>query len=283
MTPPRSLFVVGDLSRPRVEEAAERLLELLGDRVKVVGVDLAGERDLSGLRVDLVVVLGGDGALLSAARRLDGDPVPVLGFNFGKLGFLAGVRRRELEWAVEEVLVEGRFRVSRRMMLEVEFTSPDGGRQGPFRGLNDTVLERADARLLSVGLTVGGETATTYRCDGLIVATPTGSTAYSLAAGGPIVEPEMEAFVINPICAHGLTNRPLMVGAEGLITLEVEGPGRASLTVDGQVVAELSEGTRVAVRRSAVVLNLAMPSSRSHFDVLRTRLQWAGQPPYEQS
>ena len=278
------VFVVGDGGRAAVADAAPRLLRLLGDRVELVGCDLERAQDLRGLDVDLVVVLGGDGAILAAARRLHDSPAPVLGVNFGKLGFLAALRASELESRAEEVVVRGRYRVSRRMTLEAHLHRKDGRVEAPVRGLNDAVVERWDARSLSVDFEVDGRPATTYRGDGVIVATPTGSTAHSLAAGGPLVEPGVEAFVVSPICAHSVTNRPLVLAPDQEIVLRV-GPGsaRPGLAVDGQVLFDLSLGDEVVIRRAEAPVLLAAPRDRTFFDVLRLRLQWAGQPPYDRS
>lgn len=284
MTRRRRIHVLGDAEKPGVAETAARLTSLLDGRADVLGVDLDGD---AGARAapadaDLHVVLGGDGAILAAVRRLGEPAAPVLGVNLGKLGFLAGVRASELEAAVDEVLVGGRMVVSRRMRLEATVTHADGRVESGLRGLNDAVVERWDPRSLSIELVVDGASATTYRGDGLIVATPTGSTAHSLAAGGPIVEPEMEAFVVSPMCAHSVSNRPLVLRADQELVLRV-GPGsrRPGLAVDGQLLVDLEEGAVVTVRRAARGVALAFPERRTFFDVLRTRLHWAGQPPYE--
>lgn len=282
MTPPRRLAVVANLRKPGVREAQDRLIGRLRPPFELTTEDLDAFEGLRGRAADLVLVLGGDGAILSVARRLCGDSVPVLGINFGKLGFLAGVRARELDAAVERLLVAGDFRVSPRMLLRVEAEHADGRRSGPFRALNEAVVERWDARALAISLEVDGTTATTYRGDGLIVATPTGSTAHSLAAGGPIVEPSLAAFVVSPMCPHSLTNRPVVLGSDRKLALVVGGGAEhPGLAVDGQTLVPLASGDRVTIERDERVLNLAMPRDLSHFDVLRERLHWAGQPPYE--
>ena len=277
-----AVTIVGDPERAGVADAAKRLIEALRGRVEVRAVDLAGTTDLSATDAGLVVVLGGDGSILAAARRLGANPTPVLGINFGKLGFLAGVRAVELEAAVVDVIESRNFRVSRRMRLVAMVHRATGVEEPPLRGLNDAVVERWDPRSLSIDLVVDGETATTYRGDGVIVATPTGSTAHSLAAGGPIVEPEMEAFVVSPMCAHSVSNRPLVLGADQVIRLRVGGGSkRPGLAVDGQVLQDLCQGDEVEIRRSPHPFHLAVPKGRRFFEVLRTRLHWAGQPPYE--
>jgi NAD+ kinase len=280
--PRRRIHVLGDAEKAGVAETAARLTTLLAGRAELLAVDLGESCAPASARADLHVVLGGDGAILSAVRRLGEPTAPVLGVNLGKLGFLAGVRASELEAAVDEVLVGGRMLVSPRMRLEAVVTHADGTVEPPLRGLNDAVVERWDPRSLSIELLVDGAAATTYRGDGLIVATPTGSTAHSLAAGGPIVEPEMEAFVVSPMCAHSVSNRPVVLRADQELVLRVgSGSRRPGLAVDGQLLVDLEEGAVVTVRRAARGVSLAFPERRTFFDVLRTRLHWAGQPPYE--
>ncbi len=276
------LCIVGDGGRERVAQACRRLLGLLDGRADVLAADLDASLDLSQLEADVVVVLGGDGSILAAARRLAGNTTPVLGINFGRLGFLAALRQREMEIAVEEVLIGGRYRVEPRMMLSATVRRCDGSVDGPHLGLNDAVVERWDARSLAVDFIVDGIGATRYRGDGVIVATPTGSTAHSLAAGGPIVEPAVAALVVSPICAHSMSNRPLVLSPDRAITLRVgSGSSHPGLAVDGQVLVELTMGDEVDIRAADEQLHLAVPEGRSYFDVLRNRLQWTGQPPYE--
>ena len=281
-TPPRSLLVVASLRKSGALDARERLLGLLGPEFEAISTDLDAFDGLHGANPDLAIILGGDGALLSLVRLLDGSPVPVLGINFGKLGFLSGLRASELDWAAEELLQHGRYNISTRMLVKATVQHADGRVSGPFQGLNEVVVERWDARALSIVLHVNGELATTYRGDGLIVATPNGSTAHSLAAGGPIVEPELAALVVCPMCPHSLTNRPVVLSSESALEMHV-GPGSThpGLAVDGQAVVRLAEGDRVQVCRAEAVLNLVVPHGRTYFDMLRTRLHWAGQPPYE--
>jgi NAD+ kinase len=276
------VLVVGDENRKDVAEAAKRLADSLAGRVEIRGMDLDGGADIASIPADLVVVLGGDGAILAAARRLVGSAAPVLGINFGKLGFLAGVRSSELEAAARDVIVDRRYRVSRRMRLSATIRRSHGDASKTSQGLNDAVVERWDPRSLFVEMIVDGERATTYRGDGVIVATPTGSTAHSLAAGGPIVEPEMEAFVVSPMCPHSIANRPLVLGAGQVIRLRVGGGSkRPGLAVDGQVLDDLREGDEIEIAKSPHPFHLAFPRDRAFFDLLRTRLRWAGQPPYE--
>lgn len=278
----RRVIVVGDAGKPGVPEAARRVEAILAPDVERLRVDLEGACDLSAERADLVIVLGGDGALLDAVRRLGDHEAPVLGINLGRLGFLAGIRANEIDDAVRDVVVRGRLVLSRRMQLEASVRCADGRSHGPLRGLNDAVVERWDPRSLAIDLMVDGTLATTYRGDGVIVATPTGSTAHSLAAGGPIVEPQTEAFVVAPMCSHSVANRPLVLRADQELTLRVgSGSRRPGLAVDGQVLVDLAEGDEVSVVRSRRPALLVFPCGRTYFDVLRERLHWAGQPPYE--
>jgi NAD+ kinase len=224
--------------------------------------------------VKLLVVLGGDGTLLGVARNMSDRPVPVLGVNLGKLGFLTETALGDLEEVLSNVL-NGHFEVEERMMLQVQVLR---GRKpiATSRLLNDVVINKsALARILELDVRIDGQFVAIYHADGLIVATPTGSTAYSLSAGGPIVLPGMKAFCITPICPHALTNRPLVVpdSVTIQITLESESPD-VYCTMDGQVGLPLKAGDRLRVRRSGATLPLIVPHPRNYFDVLRKKLRW---------
>jgi len=224
--------------------------------------------------VKLLVVLGGDGTLLGVARSLTDRPVPVLGVNLGKLGFLTETALGDLEAVLASVL-DGHFEVEERMMLQVQVLR---GRKSIATStlLNDVVINKsALARILEMDVRIDGQFVAIYHADGLIVATPTGSTAYSLSAGGPIVLPGMKAFCITPICPHALTNRPLVVPDSVTIqvTLESESPD-VYCTMDGQIGLPLKAGDRLKVRRSGTTLPLIVPQPRNFFDVLRKKLRW---------
>ena len=224
--------------------------------------------------VKLLVVLGGDGTLLGVARNLTDRPVPVLGVNLGKLGFLTETALGDLEAVLASVL-DGHFEVEERMMLQVQVLR---GRKSIATStlLNDVVINKsALARILEMDVRIDGQFVAIYHADGLIVATPTGSTAYSLSAGGPIVLPGMKAFCITPICPHALTNRPLVVPDSVTIqvTLESESPD-VYCTMDGQIGLPLKAGDRLKVRRSGTTLPLIVPQPRNFFDVLRKKLRW---------
>lgn len=223
---------------------------------------------------DLLIVLGGDGTLLAAARLLGERNVPILPVNLGGLGFLTSVTLEDL-YPVLEQAIKGRARFSERVMLESRVM-----RQGKpvhcARALNDAVLNKAAlARIIDLELRVNGEFVCNYKADGLIVATPTGSTAYSLSAGGPIMYPIVSAFVITPICPHTLTNRPLVIPDSAKIEIGfAAGEAPIYLTVDGQVGVELHASDVVALSAAAERLRLVRPQQKSYFSVLRDKLKW---------
>lgn len=223
---------------------------------------------------DLLIVLGGDGTLLAVARLLGDRNVPILPVNLGGLGFLTSVTLADL-YPVLEQAIKGEARYSERVMLESRVL-----RQGKpihcSRALNDAVLNKAAlARIIDLELHVNGEFVNTFKADGLIVATPTGSTAYSLSAGGPIIYPIVSAFVITPICPHTLTNRPLVIPDSAKIEIGfAAGEAPIYLTVDGQVGVELQANDLVVLNAAPEKLRLVRPQGKSYFSVLRDKLKW---------
>jgi len=223
---------------------------------------------------DLLIVLGGDGTLLSAARLAADRQVPILAVNLGGMGFLTTVSQDELYQILEEIF-SGKHRVSERVMLEAEILRGGAVIRRQI-ALNDAVLNKAAlARIMDVALRVDGEYVTTYKADGLILSTPTGSTAYSLAAGGPIVYPTVEAFVATPICPHTLTNRPLMIPDSASIEIDFKAEDDAVfLTFDGQIGIELAREDHIVVRKASEKLRLVLPAKKSYFEILRNKLKW---------
>ncbi len=258
--------------RVRLDQAAIGLLldqqvaELIGQR----GID--GE-ELPSL-VDLIIVLGGDGTLISVARRIGSRNVPIVGVNLGRLGFLTEVTRDELPLLLD-VLVEGKHVVSDRMMLDAVIYR-DGENVGECTALNDVIIKKkALARILDLDTHVDGRHLSSFRADGLIVSTATGSTGYSLAAGGPIIYPELNSLLITPICPHMLTNRPIVVWSSSVIEIEVKSQNDVVFfTADGQVGFELIPGDKVEVRRSDSRTWLVNSPSKDYFEILRTKLGW---------
>jgi len=280
--PIRAVGVCLKPSQPQAAGAARGLVKWLLQRgLQVVADEEVGEvtgqppvpRALLAARVDLVIVLGGDGTLLSVARAVSERPVAILGVNLGTLGFLTEIALDELFAALERVLA-GEVRVEPRMRLEVRALRA-GEELGSYLALNDAVLTKGDlARMIDLETRAGGSQVTTYHADGLIVATPTGSTAYSLSAGGPIVLPELEAFVLTPICPHTLTQRPLVLPHSSQIEICVRSRDEVQLTVDGQEGIALRPGDVVAVRRSDRPIRLIASPFRNRFEILREKLHW---------
>ena len=226
--------------------------------------------------VDLLVVFGGDGTILRTARLARKRDVPIVGINLGVFGYLTEVNLDEMYSAIELILA-GNFQVEKRMMLDVEI---QGGEE-PFREgtvLNDVVINRGNiSRIVELETTVDGHYLTTFKADGLIIATPTGSTAYSLAAGGPIIFPELNSILINPICPHTLTNRPVILPESAVIrvTLCTLEQG-ATVTLDGQVSFTVKYGDSVIIRKSRYITTLVSSPHRGYLEILRTKLGWSG-------
>ena len=221
---------------------------------------------------DLVVVLGGDGSVLTAVRAFGRQPVPVLGVHFGRVGFLAPVLGKEWQEGLADAL-EGRCLVEQRMRLQVEL--PDGG---VHYCLNDAVVARpAASAMVSLRIAVDGQVATDYHADGLILATASGSTAYSLAAGGPILAPELQGIVVTPISAHALAHRPLVLGPESVVVTEVlRSQSGVAVVLDGHEVVRMQEGARLTVRRGPLDYPLLVPSQLDPWRRLSDRLGWKG-------
>jgi NAD+ kinase len=284
---------IGIVAKPELEGARDTLVQLrawlagrqatalwspeaaalLPDPPEAIGA----REDLPGL-VDLVVVLGGDGTLLAMADSIARGPrdVPILGVNFGSLGFLTEITRPELFQALADVL-EGRASHDERMMLTATVRgSAEFTRETPV--LNDVVFTRtALSRIIDLSVWVGDQFVMTVRADGLIVASPTGSTAYNLAAGGPIVHPAMDAFILTPIAPHTLSNRPIVVPTARDVRVAVtaeNGGAEVYVTFDGQTGGPLQPGDEVVVRRGARTVKLIRATARTYFEVLRQKLKW---------
>jgi NAD+ kinase len=224
--------------------------------------------------VDTVLVLGGDGTLLYAARLLENSDQPILGINLGSLGFLTELGLDELFGSLERLLV-GEYTIEPRVRLQVSLHR-SGEQIGKYQVLNDVVINKgALARIIDLETHVDDQKVTNFQADGLIVSTPTGSTAYSLAAGGPIVEPTLDVIVISPICPHTLTNRPLVIPGGSRVELCLRSDsGPVFLTLDGQEGTRLRQGDRVRIRASGSRVNLIRIGARNFYDVLSTKLHW---------
>jgi NAD+ kinase len=281
----KTIGITSKPKKPEVREIVPPLLHWLHERSIHVLIDKETNSSLDNSekcvtrnempsRVELIIVLGGDGTLLATARVLNRKPVPLLAVNLGGLGFLTVITRDELFPTLERVLA-GDFRTERRVQIESEVIRA-GEVISSFLALNDVVLNKgAIARVLDFDVSVDGQFISTYKADGLIVSTPTGSTAYSLAAGGPVITPSVEAFIVTPICAHTLTNRPIVLPDSAQIEVEVKSHRESVyLTVDGQVGIAVRSEDAVHMRRASSVVELIQSPQKNYFEILRQKLKW---------
>ncbi len=249
---------------------------LLGD---TTAAEISGERILNTDQyqsLDFAVIVGGDGTLLHAARSLAPFNVPLVGVNLGRLGFLTDIPANEIEAGLRAIK-NGDYRIETRDMLQTTVTDNDK-QTSTYLSLNDAVISKGDTgRLIELGIHVDGEFVSKTRSDGLIVATPTGSTAYALSAGGPIIEPTVPVFVLVPICPHTLSNRPIILSQQSVIAInDIQlSDNHATLAVDGIIVQTLSGGESVTITRSEHALQLIRIDQHNHFEALRVKLGWS--------
>lgn len=233
---------------------------------------IKSEADIA--KIDLFIVIGGDGTYLKAARLINGRPIPILGINLGSLGFLTEVRTSDIYKTIESA-ISGKLKTQQRTMLEVTITKK-GKKPATYLALNDVVIERGPiSRLISLGIYSDDHLVSELKADGLIVCSPTGSTAYNLASGGPIVHPEVHAIMITPICPHSLTNRPITLPDHHVINIKVtQSTQKAVFMVDGQKCADIRDLDEVTIRVAKQPhLRLIAPTS-NYFDVLRNKLKF---------
>ncbi len=289
--PNEAIKTVGVVVKPNHNEAWVTACEL-AEWLEKRGVQLIGEPyaangrpndqgsapddgEMSGrFDADLMIVLGGDGTMISTARLIGDRQVLVLGVNYGSLGYLTEFRIEEMFPALEAILA-GTYEVDSRVMLRAgHFRDDELLAQG--RVLNDVVINKAAlARIIEIEVELDGQFVNSFRSDGLIISTPTGSTAYNLSAGGPIVYPSMNAVVITPICPFTLTNRPIVIPDSAEIELKlVSEADDVVLTLDGQTGYAMTAGDRVVIRKSSTTFNIVRPTNRNYFDVLRNKLRW---------
>ncbi len=273
---------VGIVVKPSHPEALATAAEL-SVWLKAKGIEQMGEplsagqsrnQNEAALGADLIVVLGGDGTMISTARLIGKKEVLVLGINHGSLGYLTDFRIEEMFPALE-LIIAGQYEIDRREMLEAELIR-NGEKLAKGRVLNDVVINKsALARIIEIEVRLNGLFVNSFRADGLIVATPTGSTAYNLSAGGPIIFPSMNAVVLTPICPFTLTNRPIVVPDDAEIELNLKDENEGViLTFDGQTGFPMKANDRVVIRKSETTFNLVQPTNRNYFDVLRDKLKW---------
>ena len=243
------------------------LMEIAGDDAKLIQ-----EHEL-----DALLTLGGDGTLLRAARIAERTPVPILGINLGRLGFLTCCPAEAMDDALRR-LASGEYIVEPRMTLDARVRNASGGDLSTWRALNDVVLHKGGfARVVTMAVAANGENVAHYSADGIVIATPTGSTAYNLSAGGPVVFPTLETILVTPVSAHTLALRPLVLPPTAEVTVRVEdGPDELLVTVDGQVGATFSLGETLVVRRSSRPVHIVRFPDSSFFATMREKLHWGG-------
>jgi len=272
------VIILGFGGRPGVAEEAQRLRPLIERYATVVACDLTGQMDLSKVEAEMVVVLGGDGSILRAAHQMGQRQLPVVGVNLGRLGFLADLSPAELPGVLENLSHTGLAgQVIEHLMFDCQVLR-EGRVLASCLGLNEVTVQTGPAfKMIELELYVDGELVTTYSCDGLILATPVGSTAHSLSAGGPILRKDLQAFVISPISPHTLTNRPVVDSAERTYELAVmrAEPGTA-VVADGRVLTPVLPRDRVRVRKADVRFKMVAVPGHSYYRTLREKLGWGG-------
>ncbi|HTN71268.1 MAG TPA: NAD(+)/NADH kinase [Methylomirabilota bacterium] len=278
----RTVGLVAKYQEPKAAEMTRWLVPWLKQRGKKVLVEngmarsggVSCSKKAMASKADLIISLGGDGTLLNIAPLVERADVPILGVNLGGLGFITEVAADELESVLTKTL-DGDYEVEKRMTLEIRVQSKKS-KPYKFRVLNDAVIAKgARSRIIDLETYVGDDYLCTYRADGLIISTPTGSTAYSLAAAGPILEPTLGAIVLAPICPHTLTNRPIVVPSNAAIHVTLRSFGdTVILSPDGQQGVRLNNGDEVAARDYGTPVSLIKIPSRSYYEILRDKLKW---------
>ncbi len=274
--------VVSKPAKPELGEIVPEVLRWLAERGYRVYLDqetatyqtnefVVPRTEIARYQPEFVLVLGGDGTLLSAARAVGASGIPLLAVNLGSLGFLTEVRLDEL-YSTLTAAVEGQCPFESRSLLECRLLR-DGQEIAHYHALNDAVIKSTVARLIGFEICINGQHVVEYQADGVIIATPTGSTAYSLAAGGPVLMPSVDAIVLTPICPHSLTHRPLIVGGDAHILVRLDSGANGALSVDGQVGTRVAHGDQIECSKAAYRIKL-LRMRRSFFEVLRSKLRW---------
>ncbi len=290
---PRTIALVGKYHSLEIAESLRRLAEHLHERGVTVFIEretsenICQQVDLTrwvtcgfndiGAHADLAIVLGGDGTMLNAARRLARYRVPLVGVNQGRLGFMTDISRQDMLTCMDDLL-DGRFMPENRMLLDAEVIR-DGKEVASNMALNDVVVDKgAIGRMIEFELFIDGEFIYNVRSDGLIISTPTGSTAYAMSAGGPILHPTLTGIALVPLCPHALTNRPIIVNDSADIELRIANADDPRVHFDGQVTLDLARGDCVRLRRSEYAICFLHPPGYSYFAMLRQKLQWSERP-----
>ncbi|MBI4778513.1 NAD(+)/NADH kinase [Candidatus Desantisbacteria bacterium] len=274
-----------NIKRPDAFRVAREVIDWLakeGDYCLVIEAGTATAMGYEGLGassiemqgVDLILAMGGDGTLLHTVRVIDGKSIPILGINLGSLGFLTEITENEI-YSILKNILQGHYQIEKRMMLSIKVIRQDSA-PVKFRALNEAVITESEiARMINLKVSIDSEYLTTYRADGLIISTPTGSTAYSLAAGGPIVVPQMKVLMLTPVCPHTLTARPMIIPESSRITVDVIA-SQSILTIDGQQAYSLKLNDRIEIERAEEETSLVKPQQCGFYEVLRNKLKWGG-------
>lgn len=272
------VVILASVNRPRVRSELQNIEKILARSAEIVAVDEDETFDFSKIEVDFCVVLGGDGSILSAARRMGPNQRPVIGVNLGRLGFLAALGESELSDVWPEICA-GKFAVDEHVMLQCEIVR-NGVVSAPQLALNEAaILGGPPFSMLQIDLYVDGELASTYNCDGLIISTPVGSTAHNLSAGGPILQRRLQAVVISPISPHTLTMRPVVDRADRVFEMFVrQGHQSVSAVFDGRVLGSLAEGDCYRIHRAPVSFQMISIPTKGEYRTLREKLGWGGNP-----
>jgi NAD+ kinase len=287
------LFIVANTQKPNVQPALDALLKWLTTRVEVVGIDANSDADLSELQADAILVLGGDGTLLSAARRLNGQRIPLMGVNFGRLGFLAGFTPDNCREYLD-ALIAGRLPIVPRQMIEASVVGSEvtcrlldrdevaERRRFVATALNDAVITAGPPfHMIELALGADGDPAVKYFGDGMIISTASGSTAYNVSAGGPIISPNVDAMCLTPICPHSLSFRPVVVSSNSTVVIVAARVNEGTtLFCDGQASTHLRTGEKVIVRRSPHDALLVENPHAREWGTLAEKLNWAVSPKY---
>lgn len=279
----KRIGIIAKIDKPQAIEVSGKLVSWLKGKgiAPVIDESLGHLLGLSGCcpkeklasLSDIFIVLGGDGTLLAAARLAGSSGIPILGVNLGSLGFLTEITINELYPALEKVL-SGNFETEERVMLFAVVVR-GGSEIGRYTVLNDVVVNKgSNSRIIDLETKINGDYVTTYKSDGLIVSTPTGSTAYSLSAGGPIIYPSLHAFTLTPICSHTLTNRPIIISDDSVVTISILSKEEILLTLDGIAGPSLHCGDIVEIKKADAIIHLIKSPYRNYYEVLRTKLKW---------
>ncbi len=283
----KRLGIVANLSKQKARETIPVFLRMLHKKQIPAVITTTIQRELDvhefgldayprseiGLHSDLVIAFGGDGTMLSTAREVSHTQVPILGVNLGRFGFLAEISIEELYHLIDAIAV-GEFDVQSRMAIQARVIQKS--RERLFFAFNDVVLDRySSSRTILIDTYINDEYLNTYNADGIIISSPTGSTAYNLSAGGPLLAPDMEALIVTPICSHSLSQRPLVIHPKRTIRIKARSEGRKMLfTADGQDVVTVMEEDVIEVQKAPFPVKLVKCSGKSFYEILRTKLNW---------